>query len=311
MEVRRDGLLEQTVPGRLIDRLVLRADTQISSSTLAALADAGIGVVAFGGRGGHRVAHVLGAPHNDPRARIAQCRLDVNDLQVISFVRQVVRAKVLRQRRFLRSVERPDLRKALRDADASLEKTLGAMASASDVEAIRGFEGAAAAAYFRAYCALFPESLGFHARRRRPPPDPVNACLSLGYSVLYSEAVKATWAAGLDPMVGALHRPAWGRASLACDLMEPWRVVVDVWAWQMFRDREFREEHFGRDGSGALLMGKAARAKAYPALVLLMRNPARGLRRHALRIATQLRGLPLSGWSEPSKADDRSPGSVA
>ena len=33
--------------------------------------------------------------------------------------------------------------------------------------------------------------LGARHGRRRPPPDPVNACLSLGYTLLHNEALQA------------------------------------------------------------------------------------------------------------------------
>ena len=98
-------------------------------------------------------------------------------------------------------------------------------------------EGAAQAAYFRAYCSLFAEALAFNGRNRRPPRDPVNACLSLGYTLVHFEAARAAYAAGLDPFLGFFHEIAFGRESLACDLMEPVRPLVDAWLWEMFRSR--------------------------------------------------------------------------
>ena len=67
-----------------------------------------------------------------------------------------------------------------------------------------GLEGAAAA-YFRALAAAFPPALGFEGRNRRPPRDPVNACLSLGYTLLHGDAVREAAVQGFDPMIGVLH----------------------------------------------------------------------------------------------------------
>ncbi|MCX9157922.1 CRISPR-associated endonuclease Cas1 [Niveibacterium sp. 24ML] len=290
LELRQNGTLARTIPGKLLERIVLQSDTQLGSATLAALADQGIGLVAFGGRSGQRVAHLLGTPHNDARTRIAQCRITPDEADAITFVRQLVRGKVLRQQRFLRraAAERPDLRKPLHDGNQTLGRTLEQIATASSINSLRGLEGAAAAAYFRAYVHLFAQSLEFNARRRRPPPDPVNACLSLGYSMLYSSAVAAAWASGLDPMIGALHTPAHGRASLACDLMEPWRPRIDQWVWIAFRERRLRPDHFGRDGAGACIIGKAARAEIYPALSAVTTDCGRAMQRHARAIAKAL-----------------------
>lgn len=304
LELRADGERVRTVPARLLDRVVLRADTLLNSSTLAALADAGVGLVALGGRGGQRVAHLLGAPAGDARARIAQCQRVNDEAWASAWSRQVVCAKLRAQLRLLRQAldERADLRKPLTDAAATVQRSLERLPQACDRASVRGLEGAGAAAYFRGYVKLFASALGFEGRRRRPPPDPVNACLSLGYTLLHSQAVQACWATGLDPMVGFLHTPAHGRASLACDLVEPWRTRIDAWVRQQFRDRELRPEHFGRDGAGACLMGKAARGQFYEAIVPLQRHCGTALRRHARIVARALADaaeLPAeNGWHD-------------
>ena len=309
LELRADGERVRSVPVGLLDRVVLRADTQLSSGTLAALADAGVGLVALGGRGGQRVAHVLGVPAGDARVRIAQCQRVNDEAWASAWSRQVVRAKLRAQQRLLREAlaERADLRKPLTDAVATLQLTLDRLPQAADRAGLRGLEGAGAAAYFRGYVQLFAPALGFEGRRRRPPPDPVNACLSLGYTLLQAQAVQACWAAGLDPMVGFLHLPAHGRASLACDLVEPWRARIDDWVWQQFRNRELRPEHFGRDGAGACLMGKAARGHFYAAITPLQQRCAAALRRHARLVARRLADaaeLPADdGWADAGLAD--------
>ncbi len=310
LELRADGERLRTVPARLLDRVVLRADTQLSSATLAALADEGVGLVALGGRGGQRVAHLLGAPANDARARIAQCQRVSDEPWATAWSRQVVRVKLRAQQRLLQGAlqERADLRKPLTDAIATLQRVLKSLPQATDRASVRGLEGAGAAAYFKAYVQLFAPVLGFEGRRRRPPPDPVNACLSLGYTLLQSQAVQACWGAGLDPMVGFLHTPSHGRASLACDLVEPWRARIDAWVWQQFRSRELRPEHFGRDGAGACLMGKAARAHFYEAVQPLQKRCGAALRRHArlaARVLADAAELPSEdGWADDEHTQD-------
>jgi CRISPR-associated protein Cas1 len=309
IELRAEGERPRSMPGSLIDRVVLRADTQVGSSTLAALADAGIGLLALGGRGGQRVAHLLGAPANDARARIAQCQRVNDEAWASAWTRQVVRAKLRAQQRLLRLAldERADLRKPLGDAIASMGRSLDRLPEATDRASLRGLEGSGAAAYFRGYTQLFAPALAFEGRRRRPPPDPVNACLSLGYTLLQAQAEQACWSAGLDPMVGFLHLPKHGRASLACDLVEPWRARIDQWVWQQFRSRNLRAEQFGRDGAGACLMGKAARAEFYSAIAPLQQRCAAALRRHTRLVARTLTAaaeLPTEdGWPDDGEQD--------
>lgn len=64
------------------------------------------------------------------------------------------------------------------------------------------------------------------ARNRRPPRDPVNALLSLTYSLLAKECALACYAVGLDPYVGFMHQPRHGRPALALDIMEEFRPLL-------------------------------------------------------------------------------------
>ena len=66
----------------------------------------------------------------------------------------------------------------------------------------------------------------FTTRNRRPPTDPVNAMLSLAYSLLTKECTLAACAVGLDPYVGFYHQPRHGRPALALDLMEEFRPLI-------------------------------------------------------------------------------------
>ncbi len=86
---------------------------------------------------------------------------------------------------------------------------------AASLDEIRGVEGSAAREWFAFMAGLIPDKWGFTGRNRRPPKDPVNALLSLGYTLLLGEVHKAVLARGLDPGIGFLHAPYPGRHSLA------------------------------------------------------------------------------------------------
>lgn len=66
----------------------------------------------------------------------------------------------------------------------------------------------------------------FTHRHRRPPTDPINALLSLAYSLLAKDCTLAALAVGFDPYVGFYHQPRFGRPALALDLMEEFRPLV-------------------------------------------------------------------------------------
>ena len=270
------GVRRGTVPIKLIDRCVIHgAQTRLDSGVLMKLAQAGVTTVLMSPRSPRRVALVLGPLHNDAAVRLAQAARVMDDAWCCQWALAVVRAKLARQHRTLQHLQaaRPDARKPLFDALQSLDTILQnlnqsaghngtATAPVPTLESLRGFEGAAARAYFGGLTGVFAPSLNFNGRNRRPPRDPVNVCLSLAYTMLHVQAVQMCISAGLDPLLGFYHRPAFGRESLASDLIETLRPAVDLWVWELLRSRELREDHFSLD-KGACLLGKAGRQIFY------------------------------------------------
>jgi len=294
-----DGSRRGSVPLHLLERVVLRSSVNLDSAVLAHLAEAGIGVLVFGGRFGGKRALILGDWHNDAARRIGQYRAygDAEWRQVWS--QRLVTLKVKGQLRLLQRAlrERPDLRLPLTTAIGRLEGIRSTLnGGAAPPERVRGLEGAAAAAYFEGLCNLFPESLAFKGRNRRPPRDPVNAVLSLGYTLLHAEAVLACHGAGLDPLIGFYHELAFGRESLASDLIEPLRPRVDAWAWERFRTRDLRAEDFDTN-AGACLLGKAGRRSFFATWERFARAPRRLLRRYTSRLAQRL-AVPVGPGAE-------------
>lgn len=287
-----------TVPVKLLDRVILQGTIRLDTGVLTRLAEAGVPTVLLGGRSSRRVAVLLGSGHRDASVRLAQFRCALDPQWCDSWSRRLILGKARGQLRLLRAAlaERPDARKPLFDAIQTIEAALRSIAEMPEIPAanVRGIEGACAAAHFRGYTALFPDSLGFSGRNRRPPRDPVNAALSLVYTLLHFDAVRACYTAGLDPLVGFYHRPAHGRESLACDFIEPLRPRADRWVWSLFRDRTLREENFTLD-KGACLLGKAGREAFYAAYEKFAVLPRRWLRRQCVALAATLRekGEPL------------------
>ncbi|RRR69994.1 MAG: CRISPR-associated endonuclease Cas1 [Candidatus Viridilinea halotolerans] len=73
---------------------------------------------------------------------------------------------------------------------------------------------------------VFDPSWQFTDRNRRPPTDPVNATLSLGYTLLQHHILGAVQSVGFDPYLGFLHQPDYHRPSLALDMMEEFRPLI-------------------------------------------------------------------------------------
>lgn len=309
-----NGARRGTVPIKLIERCVIHgAQTRLDTGVLLKLAEAGVTTVIFSPRQQRRVAIVLGPQHNDAAVRLAQSARVMDERFCRQWALDVVRAKLARQSRTLRLLQtlRPDARKPLYDALQTLNTishTLDSVnkegAATPNLQSLRGHEGAAARAYFAGLAGVMPPALAFSGRNRRPPRDPVNACLSLGYTLLHAQAVQASTTAGLDPLLGFYHRPAFGRESLASDLIEPLRPALDLWVWELLSSRTLREEHFSHD-KGACLLGKAGRQLFYADWEKHSKPWRRWLQGQCRKLASVLRTAG-SQWLATPEEDDES-----
>ena len=289
IEIRTPNANPATVPLRGLQRLVISSSATLSTGLLSQCWERDIGVLVLSGRRSLPTARFYGQPHNDATLRINQAILSQKPEIVSELARLVVIAKLTAQVRFLRKLgeTRPGGRALIHSAVvlvadmAARLRTLDPM----PVDAVRGHEGAAAAAYFGAFTGFFPPSLGFVGRVRRPPRDPVNAALSLGYVLASFEASRQAQIIGLDPKIGALHALASGRDSLGLDLVEPARPKIDALVHSLFAARQLRADHFRAEDDGAILLGKAGRAIFYQAFEAQAPALGRYLRLGARRAA--------------------------
>lgn len=283
---RENGERIGTVPLAPLSRVFLRGDVRLQSSLLGKLGERGIGVIILSGRKAEPTL-LMARPHNDAARRIAQYRLSQDTEFCLAFARNIVERKLISQHNFLSDRRENDLehRYELTLALRKLDNITGQ--SKDSIPALRGVEGAGAAAYFQGLAAIAPPRLNFHQRNRRPPRDPLNALLSLGYTLLHSEAVLALYGSGLDPFIGFYHQLDFGRESLACDVIEHLRVEVDSFSLDLFRKDTLRVEDFSTTESGCLL-GKSGRAKFYAAWETLAEKLRKQLNEQVDEIAGKL-----------------------
>ena len=97
-------------------------------------------------------------------------------------------------------------------------------------------------------------NFNFNHRNRRPPTDPVNAMLSLAYSLLAKDCTLAVLAVGFDPYLGFYHQPRFGRPALGLDLMEEFRpLIAESTVLSCINNRVVTEKDFVRAGEAVNL----------------------------------------------------------
>lgn len=216
--------------------------------------------------------------------RIAQYQLTSQPLLALPLARRLVRHKLAISLQVLRDANDDP---ALQSVRQQLHLQRHGIQQSKDLAQLRGHEGTAQRALFGFWRQRLPATLGFMERLRRPPPDPVNALLSLTFTLIHQEAIRQCFIHGLDPWLGFYHQQTPGRMSLACDLMEPLRPKIEAWVVECFRNGEFDLRHFGHQ-NGACLLGKAGRQRYYQRWYAQLPTWSRRLGRYAALLARHL-----------------------
>lgn len=301
--LRVEGEKPQSVPLRTLERVIVHGAALFDARALATLGDAGIEVLCMTGQARGRIGLLPATGYRSAGRRLGQYALQQRPALRLAWSRLLVQAKLRGQLRLLEQLvdTRPDLRLPLTRATERIGTALQQLVHATSTASLRGHEGAAAAQYFAALAPTFAPALGFEGRQRRPPRDPVNATLSLGYGLLYGEATFAAMAAGLDPYLGVYHEPAYNHRALASDLMEPLRPRVDAWVHALFRSGALRADQFQAQVEG-MRLGKAGGEVFFPAWEREIARPARRwLRRTCVQFGNALLALAPLDNEEPEQ----------
>ena len=124
---------------------------------------------------------------------------------------------------------------------------------AQSIKELRGIEGYGAKEYFKHFRKLLPDDIPFHQRQKRGKFDIVNSSLDFVYSLLYHTTFTSLTALGLDPYYGFYHDISYGHATLASDIMEPYRSqIADRIILRVMKDKIFQKYYFNRNQSAHL-----------------------------------------------------------
>ncbi len=230
-----------------VDQVVLMGNISLTPGATAFLLQEGIDTVFLSIHGKYRGRLISQLGKNIELRRLQFGRMGEEAFR-LSMARAYVKGKLDNCRVLLRRQNR-----GLEDEDVTrtvhrLRGFMRQVGGCDSIESVMGMEGAAAAAYFGCFGRLLRvEDVSFDGRNRRPPRDPVNVLLSLGYTLLANAVETQVNVAGLDPYMGCLHSVEYGRPSLVLDLMEEFRpVLVDSLVLSLFNRRVIRPTDFYR-----------------------------------------------------------------
>ncbi|SUA57393.1 CRISPR-associated endonuclease Cas1 [Oligella urethralis] len=258
MIVRTDGEPSRIVPLQHITQLICMHNVQLSTQLIGQLKKRNIDFIVLNQRHHNHSFALFADEKLQLKRRLTQYELQRNQSMRMQLTLRLLNKKFqVIQQEMTRYFEQDSHFTAI---------AVNALKQANLTEdQVRGIEGALQQRVFEVLRLYTSPELGFLQRNRRPPKDPVNAMLSLSYVMAYNAAIRCATAVGLDSRLGFYHRLSHGRHSLACDMMEPLRPIIESWVIFLFQEEIFKLEDFSIQADQCLLK-KEGRLRYYEAL---------------------------------------------
>jgi len=252
------GVVIARMPQVQMERVLLLGGIGLTTGFLNFALDRRIPVT-FLTQDGHYKGRLDPGGRRDIAIRLAQYKT-LHDLPFRQeTARALVRVKVNAQRALLLRCARNHPVAALTGAAQAMEALQVRLPDAATLPQIMGIEGSAARLYFAALPSALRRPMPFRGRSRRPPRDPVNALLSLGYGLLSAEIIGALAGVGLDPQIGLFHSSRGRMPALAQDLLELFRApVADALALSLVNLGILQEKQFESLPNGGIILAKPA-----------------------------------------------------
>ncbi len=130
---------------------------------------------------------------------------------------------------------------------------------------LMGVEGNIRQAYYEAFDLILDE-FQMEGRSKQPPQNEVNALISFGNMMCYSQCLRAIHQTQLNPTISYLHTPGERRYSLSLDITEIFKpLLVDRVIFKLLNKKELQEKHFDKKMNRCLLnqSGKKIFVKAF------------------------------------------------
>lgn len=259
-----NGKKEGTVPLYPLKRIIISSNVIFETRLIKRLMDNNITVIFLSGKNMRFCGILRGKLHNNGLLRVKQYKNYLDKEFRINFSKELIFRKLQKHKELLEEWQYLN-HQPISSAIKTIEQIIKSLHNGSfSIETIRGIEGGAASTFFSVYMLLFDKNLNFCNRNRRPPLDPVNAMLSLCYTLVHYEVVREIELIGLDPTIGFYHEFEYGRESLACDIVELFRPYVEEFVFRIFNEKIFTEDDFvNNDKKSGCYLKKESREKFY------------------------------------------------
>lgn len=243
--------ITKTLPKELIENVSVFGNVQLSTAFIRHCLSRGIPIAYFSLKGAYFGRTVSTAKDNISRLKKQIYLMDDPSFRRV-FAYITLEAKVNNQLTFLRRLQKNN--PVAIDEIEAIARLKKKLKTAESVEAAMGYEGMVSRHYYAALSKHLPEAFQFEKRTRRPPRDPFNSMISLGYTILFHEIIGHIESVGLSAYGGIIHGARRSHPSLASDLIEEFRVpIVDTTVVDMILKNRAKAEQFEKEEDGVFL----------------------------------------------------------
>lgn len=167
--------------------------------------------------------------------RQRQYAFSQNDL---SIARVLVNNKIQNQIIALKKTRKKD--EVTKGAISQCDSVMHGISDINDYNILMGMEGVTSRIFFSAYF----QDLPWSGRKPRVKSDIMNVTLDIGYTILFNFVECFIRMFGFDLYIGVYHRLWFKRKSLVCDLIEPFRCLIDHAVLLAFNRSQFMPQDF-------------------------------------------------------------------
>lgn len=235
-----------------IEGIALMGNVQMTTQVLHFLLKQGIDI-SYYTYGGQYLGQTAAESSKNIFLRFSQYELYNDEKRRLDFAKAIVSNKIDNQLQVIcshRWEEYPEWK----DDKKQIEKIKNTIPEAETIHELLGIEGICSNIYFRSFGQMFRCDFSFNGRNRRPPKDPINVIISLGYTFLTKEICSVLEAESFEPYLGFLHGIRYGRKSLALDIIEEFRQpVIDRMTLKMFNKRMLSRYDFDNEDDRVIL----------------------------------------------------------
>lgn len=261
--VEKDDTILLDVQCHKIDAVLIFGNVQFTTQAVHELFEHGIEMAIFT-RTGKIVGQITSPAPKNIDLRLQQFKRYWDNAFRLALAKKIVVGKIKNSLQVMRWFAYNHSDRDFKSESAAVSARLSEVDTVTHIDQLFGIEGSAARSYFDAFGKMLLCTTGFPGRRKHPSTDPVNALLSLSYTLIFNEISSLLDGLGFDPYLSYFHSIDYGRASLASDLMEEFRApIADRFTLYLVNNRILCEADFYSNPKGGGVYLKRELLKRY------------------------------------------------